>query len=739
MKLKLKTRIIGGLFCIFLLAITLGGVSYFTIQRVQDMSWELDVLVALDASINEVLEDIHIWRYDLVHAIVFQTEFTNSLYAENSAYGVWRNSPNSTWIQDHQIDYLISLLDVSNENMHAATRELTHLIDAHREGHVNIAFLRLDLYESVLPLAAESIYNLQALSARYRELVELQSDAVWLFQNNAGAIIFTICFAVVILFFVLSYFITRAILKPIKQIADAASEVALGNLNVNLSYGINDEIGQMTDGIKLVIQTLNNLLAELRAMAEKQENGDYEYFVDQNKYTGEYKVLIQQTVNMISERNRNIMNMLETIVDYANGNFDAKMNPLPGKLSKINDEMNSVQGNLIAVKDSVVKMIKAVQEGDLSVRTDASKYKGDWLAIMGDMNKMMEVIDVPIQEIADVMSDVSSGHLKSVVKGEYKGNFDKLKQSVNGMTTEISSYMEEISDVLGDVSSGNLTGKILRDYRGDFASIKDNINYIIHSLHDTILGINTVYNQVMAGADGLSSGAATLADETTKQSNAIDDLYEIVQTINNKTKESAENANHATYLANDTNQNATTGFDEMHKMLEAISGIKDSSDNISKIIKSIDDIAFQTNLLALNAAVEAARAGDHGKGFAVVAEEVRSLASRSKVSAGETANLIEESKNRVDLGMSLAQSTNTSLGTIVGETDKVSQIISEIATAYQDQAEFMANISDGLGQIRSAVQNSMTISRETASSVKEVNDQMQILEDKLKFFKLGDI
>ena len=734
--MKLKTRIVGGLFCIFLLAMTLGVFSYFTIQRVQDMSWELDVLVALDASINEVLEDIHIWRYELVNAIVFQTEFTNSLYAEHSAYGVWRSSPNSTWIQDDRIDYLISLLDVSNENMHAATRELAHLIDAHREGLVNIAFLRLDLYESVLPLAADSILYLQALSARYRELVELQSDEVWFFQNNAGAVISTISLIAMILFFVLSYFITRAILSPIKQIANAASEVAAGNLNVNLSYDIDDEIGQMTSGIKLVIQNLNNLLAELRKMSEEQEKGNYEYFVDQGKYTGEYKALIQQTVNMISQRNNNIMNMLETIVDYANGNFDAKMNPLPGKLSKINDEMNTVQNNLISVKDSVVRMIKAVQEGDLSVRTDVSAYKGDWLAIAGDMNKMMEVIDVPIREITDVMSDVSAGNLKSVVRGEHKGSFDKLKQSVNSMTAEVSSYMDEISEVLGSVSKGDLTGSISRDYRGDFASIKDRINHIIHSLHDTMLDINTVYNQVMAGADGLSSGAATLAEETMRQSNAIDDLYEIVQAINNKTKESAENANNANNLANDTNRNAKTGYDEMYKMLDAISGIKNSSDNISKIIKSIDDIAFQTNLLALNAAVEAARAGEQGKGFAVVAEEVRSLATRSKVSAGETANLIEESKSRVDLGTTLAQSTNTSLQTMVAKTDKVSKIMAEIATTYQDQTESMANISNGLGQIRGAVQNNMAISEETAASVEEVNSQMQILKEKLMFFKL---
>ena len=153
--MRLRTRIVGGLLCIFLLATILGGFSYYTIQRVQDMSWELDVLVALDASANEVLEDIHIWRYDLTYAIVFQTEFTNSIYAETSAYGVWRNSPNATWIQDDRIDELIRRLDISNDRMHAATRDLMHLLEQHQLGLINIAFLRGDLYENVLPLAAQ--------------------------------------------------------------------------------------------------------------------------------------------------------------------------------------------------------------------------------------------------------------------------------------------------------------------------------------------------------------------------------------------------------------------------------------------------------------------------------------------------------------------------------------------------------------------------------------------------------
>ena len=447
-------------------------------------------------------------------------------------------------------------------------------------------------------------------------------------------------------------------------------------------------------------------------------------------------IKINEITEELEDSNNAIVVMLETINNYANGNFNEKMSPLVGNFSKLNDGMNHLQDNLASLKDSTVTMIRAVSEGELGSRADVSRFKGDWLTIVSDMNIMMEAIDVPLQEITDVMVTVSNGQLTSKVQGEYKGRFNKLKQSVNSMTDEISSYIVEISDVLGDVSSGVLTGRISRSYRGDFSSIKKTINSIIHSLHDIMQDIDKACSQVVEGTDELSRGAATLSDGTLRQSSAIDNLYGIVQTINTKTKENAQNAGRANELATNAKKHATVGYDEMLKMLDAINGIKDSSDDISKIIKTIEDIAFQTNLLALNAAVEAARASEQGKGFAVVAEEVRSLAGRSQKSAGETAELITHSKNKVDEGTFLAQSTNSSLQTIVEEAGHVSTIIAEIAEECQAQTDAILNITSGLEEVRKIAGDNSVVGEETASSVDEVNSQMSVLEQKVKFFKL---
>lgn len=247
--------------------------------------------------------------------------------------------------------------------------------------------------------------------------------------------------------------------------------------------------------------------------------------------------------------------------------------------------------------------------------------------------------------------------------------------------------------------------------------------------------ISEVARQVATGSRNISASGNLLAEGATEQAATVEELSTSISELNTGIARTASNAAAANRLTDDTTKMADIGNRKMGEMLAAMEDISVSSQNISKIIKVIDDIAFQTNILALNAAVEAARAGQHGKGFAVVAEEVRNLAGRSAKAAQETTDIIGGSLEKIKIGRTLANDTAAALREIKDGIDKVSSIVVDIASDSNEQSLSLGMLNEGVQQVANVVQTNSATAEESAAASQELNAQAEILKNAVEKFK----
>ncbi|WKY47359.1 methyl-accepting chemotaxis protein [Eubacteriaceae bacterium ES3] len=528
--------------------------------------------------------------------------------------------------------------------------------------------------------------------------------------------------------------VINTFIKPLKVANKAIERIGRGEIPPKITTAYKGDFNNLKENINACIDGLG-ALTETGEVLNKLMNNDFLTQIE-GEYLGIYDNL-KNSVNDIQSKLTYIQGIVNHVSRGDLSDYDELVKI--GKRSD-NDEfvpeliqmIENIQ-DLIAEAD---EMTRLAVKGDLDHRGDAKRFEGGYAKIIEGFNRTMDAVIEPIQLASKTMDQLSRGNLNVVMEGEFEGQYGHIKENLNRTIGFLKNYVQDLTNVLSSIGQGDLNHEIRNYYHGDFNQSKVVINEITTQLSGIMKDIELSAGQVESGAAQISNGAQMLSQGTTEQASAIEELSASIEEVAGETRKNAVHAAEASERALGVHGSAEAGNRQMVSMISAMAEINEASDNIVKIIRVIDDIAFQTNILALNAAVEAARAGEHGKGFAVVAEEVRTLAARSAEAARETTALIEGSIDKVAAGTKIADETAISLEEILSEIEKVTQLVGQIAQASNEQATEIAQITKGIEQVSTVVQSNAATSEESAASSQELSSQAEMLKQMIGAFKL---
>jgi len=619
---------------------------------------------------------------------------------------------------------------------------------------------------------------LQSLD-RLHEAVETRSEQTVDKRRRESNIFQIVAIATSILLAIVSvagvFFIGRKI-KPLKELVEIVDNVSKGNMNINIknTKTSKDEVGELTNDIYTLVGKIKGIIKTTESLGNNISNGNLGVKGDYGSYEGAYRELIK-SVNKVSESAKLYLDNIDGSVfivspkDYRCRYFNKYV------LERDNVKETMLDGKFLKEKyveffEEVTRTGKQLEQSLVGISHDERTILMDYSYLpikdsSGDVNSLM-LIGTEITELVRTenvakkiqryqedesrkLSDkLNSGLAQGKLQFDYQvetpdsdtsgaaNTYDLIADTLKKALDTIKGYVQEVDDVLKRIANGSLTETIHRNYMGDFVSTKDSINYISNSLHTTITKIFSVAEQVLAGANQVSNSAAVLSESVSKQADSIRELNYNVDLISEQSRQNAEITSEVNVLSNKSKEHVQEGQNAIIDMLEAMTQIKQSSGDISKIIKTIEDIAFQTNILAVNASIEAAHAGQSGVGFAVVADEVRKLAERSSEAASDITALIGNSIKRIDEGNSIATATATALDSIATNTRDVSNRVNVIATSSQTQEDAIGLVVDKLNEISSAGQDNSAMSEEIAATSQELNSQAEGLQELVSYFKL---
>jgi methyl-accepting chemotaxis protein len=513
-----------------------------------------------------------------------------------------------------------------------------------------------------------------------------------------------------------------SVIRPLNVAAKYVDDISKGNIPSKITDTYNGDFNAIKDNLNTCIDAVNALVADAAMLSRAAVDGKLSTRADASNHGGDFRKIVQGVNDTLDSVIGPLNVAAKYVDDISKGNIPLKIT------DQYNGDFNAIKENLNTCIDAVNALVAdanmlavAAVEGRLNTRADAAQHQGDFRKIVQGVNDTLDAVILPVQEGAKILAKMSEGDLTVRVVGEYQGDHQLLKNSINTVGQSLNKALLDVTDAVEATASASSE-------------------------------ISSSTEQMAAGSQEQSSQAGEVAAA----------VEEMTRTIMENSKnalgavETAKNAKRSAEQGGKVVEETVAGMKRIAgvvmKSAETVQELGRSSEQIGEIISVIDDIADQTNLLALNAAIEAARAGDQGRGFAVVADEVRKLAERTTKATKEIAVMIkkiqadtsgavismEEGTREVNNGISLADKAGTSLHEIVSISQTVTDMITQIATASEQQTSTSEQISKNVEAISTVTAETASGTQQVARAAEDLNRLTENLQQLVSRFTITD-
>ncbi|MGT2513060.1 methyl-accepting chemotaxis protein [Sphingomonas panni] len=434
----------------------------------------------------------------------------------------------------------------------------------------------------------------------------------------------------------------------------------------------------INDTIETLRGNLRTLIAEMNHMSAEHDRGDIDVVVAVAKFPGDFRTMAAGINSMVAGHIAVKKKAMACIKAFGEGDFDATLESFPGKKAFINETIETLRCNFKEISGEIQRLIGAATIGKLAERGDATRFAGDYAAMVAGINGMLDAIILPIAEGNRVLDRVSTGDLSGRVEIACDGDHQRMKDAINRLVDNLSTFATEVAAASDQVASGS--------------------------------------QQLSANSEQVSEGA-------TEQAAAAEEASASMEQMAANIKQNADNAAQTEKIARQSSQDAEASGVAVEHAVAAMQ-------TIAAKISIVQEIARQTDLLALNAAVEAARAGEHGRGFAVVASEVRKLAERSQTAAAEISAVSADT-------VKAAGQAGEMLTRLVPDIRRTAELVSEISAACREQDIGASQINQALQQLDTVTQQNASASDEISSTADQLAGQAEELQSSIAFFQLA--